>query len=107
MLLCLAITSSCESGLRWSPLACCAEAESVRPSAKVISTRAGHAAGYCASSAGSTRHVVKCITRRISGATKFCGVKSRNETRLVFSASHVKGYAKLRVYHHLRAALLL
>src|SRR5277367_6952771 len=28
-------------------------AASVRPSASVISTRAGHAAGYCASSAGS------------------------------------------------------
>lgn len=41
----LAITSSRLSGLRGSPLACVTAASSLRPSARVTSTRAGHAAG--------------------------------------------------------------
>lgn len=41
----LAITSSRLSGLRGSPLACVIAASSPRPSARVTSTRAGHAAG--------------------------------------------------------------
>ena len=87
MLRCLAITSSCDRGLRGSPFACCTEADSLRPSSKVMSTRAGHAVGYCTSSVGSTRHVVKSMSRRISGASKFWRVKSTNDTRLAVSAS--------------------